>query len=79
MSKVQKDTVHSYMEVIVLSGTEISLILWACTIYTRKTHASIRTDKEIRQFLLSLITNSLLLLIFFPQEYHLPALCCCGI
>lgn len=40
----------SYMEVIVLSGTEIVSILWACTIYTRKTHASVRTNKEIRQF-----------------------------
>lgn len=40
----------SYMEVIVLSGTEIILILWACRIYTRKIHASIRTSKEIRQF-----------------------------
>ena len=34
-----------YMEVIVLSGTEIILILWACTIHTRKTHASVRTNR----------------------------------
>lgn len=40
----------SYMEVIVRSGTEIILILWAYTIYTRKAHASVRTNKEIRQF-----------------------------
>lgn len=40
----------SCVEVIVLSGTEIISILWACTMYTRKTHASIRTNKEVRQF-----------------------------
>lgn len=72
MSKVQKDTVHYYVEVIVLSGTGIGLILWACTIDTRKTHASIRTNKETGHLLLSLITNSLLLLVSVPQEYHLP-------